>query len=306
MTHELQKRFRPKSFRSVVGQDHVVKLLQAKMDSEDGIPHALLLSGPSGVGKTTIGRILQSMLKSGPNFTEMDAARNNGIDTIRRIEQRARMVPLGGGAMVWLIDEAHQLTTPAQQAFLKILEDTPKYAYFFLATTNPGKLIPTIRNRCTHLALKMISDGELRVLVNKICKRQKIELDENVLVELVKAAEGSARKVLVLLDSVREHDSIDDQMDAIKDSHTEREAIEICRIMFNRKGTWKDMAAVLKSVSEEPESLRRMILGYARTCMLNSPHIAARASIVIQAFQDNFYDSGQAGLAMACWEVMRE
>lgn len=304
MTHELQKRFRPKSFRSIVGQEAAVKTLEAKIKS--GLPHALLLSGPSGTGKTTIGRILKEHLNAGPNFYEIDAARNNGIDAIRKIEQRCHMAPLGGDSIVYLIDEAHRLTSAAQEAFLKILEDTPEHVYFFLATTDPQKLIKTIRNRCTHIPLKPVARPSLTNLIKRVCSKIKFELDEDVLEEILKESEGSPRRALVLLDVVREHEEIEDQLESIKDSSTERTAIEICRILFRTGGSrnWKEMSSVLQSLEEDPEGLRRMILGYARSCLLKQPKLASRAAIVIESFCDNYYDSGAAGLALSCYQSL--
>lgn len=305
MTQELYKVFRPKTFRSIVGQDAAVKLLENKLKS-DGVPHALLISGPSGTGKTTIGRILKSRLDAESNFIEMDAARNNGIDTIRGIEKRCQYVTMGGGSTVYLIDESHQLTTPAQQAFLKLLEDTPQDVYFFLATTHPQKLLPTIRNRCTHIALKAVSPSALKTLIDKVCKKIQFDLDEDVKEELIKTAEGSPRRALVLLDSVREYETAEDQLEALKDSELERASIEVCRILFRSGGSrnWPEMCKVLQSIQEDPESMRRMILGYARSCLLKQGKIVGRAAMVIESFQDNYYDSGAAGLALSCYQVI--
>src|SRR5690606_3369465 len=108
------------------------------------IPHAMLFTGPSGCGKTTLARILRVKLRCSDNdFQEINAADFRGIDSIRSMRQQVGAAPLGGDSRIWLIDEAHSMTADAQNAFLKLLEDTPRHVYFFLATTDPQKLKKT-------------------------------------------------------------------------------------------------------------------------------------------------------------------
>src|SRR5688572_25883760 len=140
---ELYKKFRPKTLKGVVGQEGAVSSLQSMID-KGRLPHTILFSGPSGCGKTTIARILKGILEcSDLDFFEINCADFKGIDMVRDIRRYVGIPPLHGKSRVWLIDEAHQLTKDAQNAFLKLLEDTPKHAYFMLATTDPQKLLPT-------------------------------------------------------------------------------------------------------------------------------------------------------------------
>ena len=136
---ELYRKYRPTSFKQVVGQEEAIRTL-TELGKRKAIPHAILFTGPSGVGKTTLARILQRKLKCvGNDFVEMNAANDRGVGIIRSIQNKVGLAPMLGSCRIWLMDEAHQLTSDAQSAFLKLLEDTPSHVYFMLATTDPQK-----------------------------------------------------------------------------------------------------------------------------------------------------------------------
>jgi DNA polymerase-3 subunit gamma/tau len=138
---ELYLKHRPSLFKQVIGQDDAVNVLQQLLKG-DRFPHALLLSGPSGCGKTTLARICRDKLEcTGADFQELNGADTRGIDTIREIRSHLNLRPMHGKCRIWYIDEAHKLSNDAQNALLKMLEDTPTTAYFMLATTEPNKLI---------------------------------------------------------------------------------------------------------------------------------------------------------------------
>jgi len=143
---ELYRKYRPTKFSQVLGQREAIATL-ANMGKRRAVPHCLLFTGPSGVGKTTLIRILREKLGCKEHdYVEINAAEARGIDTIRDIQRRLTLSPLSGRCRVWAIDECHRLTTDAQSALLKILEDTPPTAYFMLATTEPNKLLTTERD----------------------------------------------------------------------------------------------------------------------------------------------------------------
>ena len=201
---ELYKKYRPKKLEQLVGQDSTVEVLGRKLKKKV-LPHTILLTGPSGCGKTTVARILKRRLKCGRgDFREMNAADHRGIEDVRNINQRMRQAPLNGDCRIWLIDEAHKLTNDAQNAFLKMLEDTPEHVYFILATTTPQKLINTIRNRCTEFKLKGLSNTDIEKILNTISKAEKFQLPKKIRKKIVDSSEGSARKCLVLLDQILE------------------------------------------------------------------------------------------------------
>lgn len=305
-TAELYKRFRPRTLDAVVGQTSVVKTLK-EMIANKRVPHSILLTGNSGVGKTTIARILQKELQcSSYDFIEMNAAKDRGIDFTREIQNKMHLAPaFGGNCRIWLIDEAQQLTSPSQSNLLKTLEDTPAHVYFMLATTDPQKLLKTIRTRCTEFALRPLPHKEVCGLVESIAEKAKAKLSTTVIEKIADNSEGSARKALVLLDKIYRLDSEAEMIEAIEKASGEQSAFQICRLLMDTRTKWGAVSNFLKEIEgEEPEGLRRMILSYASKVLLGGGFQAGRAFNVITAFGSNFFDSGRAGLIASCYEVI--
>lgn len=308
MTHELYKKYRPSKFKDLVGQGGTVKVLlnMIKKDEEGNtkVPHALLLTGPSGCGKTTIARILKNKLECEDRaFTEVNCADFRGIEMIRDIRIGMGRHVLAGKNRVYLIDECHQLTSDAQNAFLKILEDTPKRVYFMLGTTEPEKLKKTIRTRCTEIKVQALGDEDMEALVKGVCGKEKLTISEEVLTKLVGIAEGSARKALVLLEQISGLETEEEQAEALSKADSQRQAIEIAQAIL-RGAKWFEMAKILREVDEEPETIRHMILSYMTKIMLGGDvKKSARAADIIDAFRDNWYDCKKAGLLASCFIV---
>jgi len=304
---EYYKKFRPRTFKTVVGQDSAVASLQMLMD-KDRVPHFLLLSGPSGCGKTTLARIVKDFLDCGDNdFVEVNCADFKGIDTVREIRRSCGLTPAFGSSRVWLIDEAHKLTGDAQNAFLKLLEDTPEHVYFIFATTDPQKLIPTIHTRATEILLTSISPAAIERALQRVIDKEQLKVSKDVIDEIVDAAEGSARKALVILEQVGSLNGDKEQISAIKNSSLNKtKAIELARALTVQPLNWPEVAKMLRELKEEdPEGLRYCVLGYARSILLGAnPKMAPRAFKVIEIFSEHFYNSKHAGLAAACYEVV--
>ena len=306
MSVELYKKYRPKDFDEIIGQEEAVSTLQSLVE-QNKVPHTILFSGPSGVGKTTLARILANKLHcSEHDCIEVNAADDRGIDLVRDIRQLMNLAPIGGLVRVWVIDECHQLTAQAQESFLKILEDTPKHVYFFLCSTDPQKLKKTIRTRCTEIALKEIPKQKLYQLVRRVYRTEyKKTLTDSVAKDIVEASEGSARKALVLLHQVAEIEDEEEQRKVIQRSDKKRQAVEIVRKLMDKKTSWKQLAEIIREVDEDPEQVRRMILGYASKVALSGGYVAERACLILDEFRDNWYDCGKAGLVISCWRVLR-
>lgn len=300
---EMYKTYRPNSFKEIIGQESAVKILN-EFGKANRVPHSILFTGPSGCGKTTLARILRTKLRCGdPDFFEMNCADFRGIDMIRDVRGRMGAAPMSGPCRVWLIDEMHQMTTQAQEAMLKLLEDTPEHVYFFLCTTDPAKLKTAIKTRCTEIKVRALTQKECIQLVTDIADKVEASVDEDVAIKIAKLCNGSARKALVLLDSVRGLKS-EDQLHALEANDSESEGIDICRMLFNQKATWADYAAKLKTFKGESEQLRWAVLGYAKSVMFSGKDLD-RCHLILTAFRDPFYDSKEAGLAAACYEVFR-
>ena len=224
---------------------------------------------------------------------------------VRSIRSNVMLAPISGKCRFWTIDEAANLTTEAQNAFLKLLEDTPKHAYFVLTTTDPQKLLKTIITRATELKFRLLSVKDLEQVVMSVLEAEQMNpLSRDVLDRLLDVADGSARKVLVLLHAIIGLEGEEEQLDAITKGDHKVVAIELARSMMKPGVSWQEVAKVLKTVDEDPESLRRMIIGYCRSVLLGGGRGARRAAAVIDRFQDAMYESGTAGLALACYDII--
>jgi len=300
---ELYKRHRPKELADVCGQKPAVRALE-KFFETNRVPHTILITGPSGTGKTTLARIIARKLKcKGADLVELNSADDRGIDVVRTIRRRMHAAPMVSKCRMWLIDEAHGLTGEAQTALLKLLEDTPEHVYFILLTTHPAKIIPTIRTRSTHLQLELLPPGEMTTLISAVCETEKIPLRPDVQAKLIESAGGSPRQALVSLDMIRDN-APDEQLRMLSDPSTEAFAYKLVQALCRQGARWGDVKGMLDKIEDDPETIRWSVLGYASTMAVRGEGAtAARAVNIIQSFRDNFYDSKRAGLIAACWEV---
>lgn len=300
---ELYKQYRPATLDEVVGNKATVKAIRQMLDSEK-MPKAILFHGPSGCGKTTLARILKTELGCKDlDFIEMNSASYRGIDSMRELAARANLHAIGD-CKIYLLDEVHGLTKDAQNALLKTLEDTPPRTYFILCTTDPSKLIAALKGRCTSLEVKLLKDDEMRGLLKSICKKEKIEISDDIMSQLITVASGGVRRAIVLLDKIR-HLEEDDQAEAIAGGADEgpAEVVALCRALLNGGGNWKAIADILKEIKEEPETVRLIVLGYMNSVLLKSGK--DRAFQIIQSFSQPFYDNGgRAMLTGSCYEVI--
>ena len=162
--------FRPDNIGKLFGQDHLTDLLITWLEDLNRVPQSVLFAGPYGTGKTTIARILAGKLASSKtDLKEINAADARGIEDVRGWAESAKFSPLGNGGKIYIIDELHQMTNAAQSALLKVIEEPPSKIYFFLCTTEPFKLLPAIRSRCTVLELKLLGLNDTRSLLAYAC-----------------------------------------------------------------------------------------------------------------------------------------
>ena len=204
------RKYRPSSFDSVVGQDHITKNLQNAIDKNQ-LAQALLFCGPRGVGKTTCARILahtinefdQSQeLSQSMNIYELDAASNNSVDDIRNLIDQVRYPPQYGKFKVYIIDEVHMLSNQAFNAFLKTLEEPPAYAIFILATTEKHKVIPTILSRCQIYDFNRIGVSDMVDHLQFVAKKEKVKAEPEALHLIAQKADGALRDALSFFDMI--------------------------------------------------------------------------------------------------------
>ena len=199
-------KYRPNSFESVVGQNAITKTLENAIQNNQ-LPQAMLFCGPRGVGKTTCARILAKQINGADessdfsyNIFELDAASNNGVDDIRNLIDQVRIPPQTGNYKVYIIDEVHMLSGQAFNAFLKTLEEPPKYAIFILATTEKHKVIPTILSRCQIYDFKKISSSDIKTHLEFIANRENISFDDESLFLIANKCDGALRDALSIFD----------------------------------------------------------------------------------------------------------
>ena len=202
MQEAFYRKYRPVSLEELVGQPDAVNLIQQQVKNEN-LSHAYLFSGPRGVGKTSLARIIATTLGCDPVFdiTEIDAASHNKVDDIRDLNDSINFIASSpGNKRVFILDEVHMLSNAASNAFLKTLEEPPAHVIFILATTEPDRVLETIKSRTTHIAFKRISNDEIVETLTKISKSEKIKISNEVLKYISNQSEGSLRDAINLFE----------------------------------------------------------------------------------------------------------
>ncbi|MEM9227786.1 MAG: DNA polymerase III subunit gamma/tau, partial [Verrucomicrobiota bacterium] len=219
----IARRWRPRQFDELVGQEHIVRTLKNAIET-GRIAHAYLFVGPRGTGKTTTARIFAKALNAegGPSaqpddsseisraimegscmdVIEIDGASNNGVDQIRDLRQECQYAPAQGTYKVYIIDEVHMLSNQAWNALLKTLEEPPPHVKFIFATTEAHKVLPTVVSRCQRFEFRPIADDKIASKLGEIAKAEKIDIDTNALATISRMADGGMRDAQSILDQL--------------------------------------------------------------------------------------------------------
>lgn len=294
----LPEKYRPHTFDEVVGNKTLVETLRSVMDQEVVGHHSFLFVGPSGCGKTTLALIMKEMLKcSDRDFNYLNTSNTRGIDTIREMDMLVKLRPMGGDVKFYILDECHKLTNEAQNAILRLLETPPSFAYFALCTTEPEKLLDTIRNRCHIYTVKSLASHEIIGLLNKVSEAEGISFPQPIYKEIAKVSKGSCRAALRSLDMIKYVTKPREALKMIKEGIIEDATLlQLCRGLVD--GTsWDTMRTYIKAIDKDKQEGARIgILNYLTTVLVNRGD-DNRIAEMISIFLEPTYNTGdKAGI----------
>lgn len=321
-TSSLYRKHRPASFgaEELVGQEHIVRTLQNAI-ALDRVAHAYLFCGPRGTGKTTTARLLAKAVNcldpdparrpcnrcanceainagSSPDIIEIDAASNRGIDDIRDLRERIRYAPTQLSSKVYIIDEAHQITGAAANAFLKTLEEPPAHSRFILATTDPEELLPTIVSRCQRYEFRRIGAEDMTRRIRTVADREAIAIADDALKLVARHATGSLRDALGLLEQLAllaspsegqaREITAEDVSSALGLSRNDR--IESLVGALARRATGDALRVVQDAIDEgeDPRQLNRQLISYVRLLLLERSGGVSGADAVARELAGQF------------------
>ncbi len=329
----LYRKYRPQSFESdeLVGQDHVIRTLRNAL-SLGRVAHAYLFCGPRGTGKTTTARIVAKAVNclhdnpqtrpcnvcancvaintnATPDVIEIDAASNRGIDDIRDLRDRVRYAPTMLPSKVYIIDEAHQITGAAANAFLKTLEEPPSHSRFILATTDPEELLPTIVSRCQRFDFRRVSVADLARRLRTVADREGIGITEDALHVIARQATGSVRDAVGMLDQVAllfAENSDDSQhveiggpavRAALGLSHNDRLEAIVAALAQRNAGEALSVVQAALDAGEDPRQLNRQLVSYLRLLLLERSGATTDADDQTKSLASSFQLNELAALA---------
>jgi DNA polymerase-3 subunit gamma/tau len=305
----LQTTHRPLNFGQIIGNEEVVMAVKHALKNKDH-NHCMLFHGSSGTGKTTLARIVAMRLgaydpdkNNNPGFREINAADFRGIDNIRAIRDESSRMPLGSRTRVFFMDECHMLTPQAQEMFLKVLEEADGLNYYLFATTNPEKLQATFKRRVAEYRLLPVTDDDMTEYLKKICDgSQEIKAPKEVIQNIVDNSMGSIGIALGILDAIKGL-SADQMQKAVTAQAAKQSAvIALCRAISKQGCKWKEVTPILLSLKEQgedPEGIRRMVLGYCSNWLIKKDE--PRAYLILESFAEPMYNIGFPGIVRACY-----
>jgi len=303
----LHDKYRPQEFSEVYGHEDIVRALQGMI--ADDSSHSYVLAGPSGTGKTTLARIAAKQLGAEPSaIVEVAAAVYNGVDAMRDLISMAQYKPLDSEVLVYILDEAQRLSTPAWEALLKIVEEPPSHVYWFFCTTEIGKIPRTIMTRSVQLTLRELSVDMLCQLVEDIAGFEGINLPEGVASMIADESAGSPRQALSFLATCAKATTREEASELLTSAQGSDTVRKLCQMLAdNGRGGWKRAMSLVGEIDEDPESTRIIVTRYmAKAAMgANGDQQACYFLSLLEAFSQPYNRSdGKAPLIRSIGQVL--
>ena len=277
------KKYRPKNLSQFVGNSIIKKIIRTFPNDP---PSLVLLHGKTGCGKTTLARIIADMFDY--QLTDFNIADAGGIDLARYINSSAKVMSMQKKGKIYLLDETQGANKNCMNALLKITEEPPKNTIFIMATTEPQHLLSAIRSRALKLEVKSLTEKQSIILLSRVCKQENLDFDKRVLTNIHNVAEGIPRQELIILNSIAKLENQDDIDELILQIELEglgsKQLIDLCRALLNHD-SFKHVMAILGSLEDKPETIRRVILDYMNKVLLNG-RMDKQAAMVLCSFID--------------------
>jgi DNA polymerase-3 subunit gamma/tau len=290
----LPVKYRPKTLDEIVGHAEVVTKLKSYAKKKER--RAFLFHGPAGTGKTTLARIIAKEYGCAMDYTmEVDAATNTGVDNIRDIQEVLRYLPMGGTKMrAVILDEAHMLSKAAWNSILKPLEEVPPHVVWFICTTEPDKVIKTVKERCAVFGLSPLSVVLLKKIINHVAKGEGIELKSDIIDLIAQEAGGSPRQAISFLEKCSEVSNVKEAAKLLASALESDATIELCRFLVSGGNNWSAaMEIVAKFKSEQPEGIRIVVCNYMGKVLQGTKNgkQAAHLLNILEAFEGTYNQS---------------
>lgn len=259
---DLTTEFRPTTFDEVIGHETIVKALQGLLERDDA--HAFVFTGASGLGKTTLARIVASELGTHESeILEVDGATHTGVDAWRDISRQLKYRPVRGESRVIIVDEAHMLSRNAWTSLLKDIEEPPSYAYWIFCTTERGKILKAVQTRARCFDLRPVARGKIEKLLTRVLRESDHDIPGEVLDRILRHADGSPRQALADLSACWDLGDAEEAASVLATVHESGEAVDLARALFSDGCNWRTVVSIVSHIEQSPETVRIIVERYA-------------------------------------------